>query len=89
MRHAPEGAARRAFAIERNNALADILGQVADPFEVVSDSQNSDDLTQVNRHRLARCDRFNRLLLDLPLLRIELDIRNDYVMGMVRASSRL
>jgi hypothetical protein len=44
------------LAVERQHALADVLGEIADPLEVVGDPQRPDDLPQVDRHRLAARD---------------------------------
>jgi hypothetical protein len=52
---------------EDDHFLGDVLGEVADLFEIVADSQRADDVPQVHRHRLAPRDGDDRLLLDLAL----------------------
>ena len=56
---------RMKLAVERQHALADVLGEVADPLEIVGHAQRADDLPQIDRHRLAAGDGEDRLLLDL------------------------
>ena len=59
------------LAVERQHALGDVLGEVADPLEVVGDPQRADDLAQVDRHRLAAGDGEHGLFLDLALQRVD------------------
>ena len=44
------------LAVEHHHALGDVLGQVADPLEVVGDAERADDVAQIHRHRLAPGD---------------------------------
>ena len=62
----------RILAVEREHALGDILGEIADPLEIVGDAQRADDLAQIDRHRLPARDRQDRPLLDLALQRVDL-----------------
>ena len=66
---------------DRRHALADIFGQIADPLEVVGNTQRAHDLPQVHRHRLPARDRQHRLLLDLALQRIDRGIERDRALG--------
>jgi hypothetical protein len=77
VRDAAERFARHVFAVQRVHPLADVLSQIADPFELVGNPQNSDYFAQVDRHGLARGDGRNCLLLDVALLSIESRIRQD------------
>ena len=56
---------------ERDHALGDVLGEIADALEVVGDAQRADDLAQIDRHRLAARDGQHGLLLDLALQRVD------------------
>ena len=63
---------RLELAVEHHDALGDVLGEIADPLEIVGDAQRADDLAQVDRHRLAARDGEDRLFLDLALERVDL-----------------
>ena len=65
-------------AVERNDALADVLGVIADPLEVVADAHGADDLAQVDRHRLPPRDGEDGLLLDFALHRVDRGIGGDH-----------
>src|SRR6185437_16909502 len=58
---------RRELAIKRNHALGDILGEIADPFQVISDPQRADDLAQIHGHWLTAGNGENPFFLDLAL----------------------
>ena len=62
---------RRELALHRQNALGDVLHEVADALEVVGDADRRDDVAQVHRHRLAARDGEDRLLLHLALELVE------------------
>ena len=62
-------------------ALGDVLGEVADAFEVAGDADRADDFAQIDRHRLAARDGEDRLLLDLALQRVEARVGRDDLMG--------
>ncbi len=53
-------------------ALGDVLGEIADAFEIGGDADRHHDLAQVARHRLALGDGEDGLLLDLQLERVDL-----------------
>src|SRR5437762_14355775 len=59
------------FPVESHDPLANVLGQIADTLEVVRDPQRSDDLPQVDGHRLPAGDRQHGFFLDLRLQRID------------------
>ena len=59
------------------HALADILRQIADPFEVVGDPQHRHQRAQIDRHRLAQRDRRDGFFLDLPLQRVDRRVGGD------------
>jgi hypothetical protein len=58
---------RHAFAVDRDDALADILGEVADPLQFVGDSQDANNLPQIDGHRLAPRDRLDGFFFDSTL----------------------
>ncbi len=66
---------------ERDDALGDVLGEIADPLEIVGDAQRADDLAQIDRHRLAARDGQDRLFLDLALQRIDQGVGRDHLLG--------
>jgi hypothetical protein len=55
---------------EDDHFLCDVLGKVADLFQIVADAQRTADVAQINRHRLAPRNGDDRLLLDLALQRV-------------------
>jgi hypothetical protein len=65
---------RMKFAVESHHPLADVLGKIADTFEVVGDAQRPDDFPQVDCHGLAPGDRQHGLFLDLSLQRINIGV---------------
>ena len=65
---------RREFGVQRHHALGDVLGEVADAFEIVGEPQCADDFTQVDGHRLTAGDREHRLFLDLALQRVDIGV---------------
>ena len=66
MAQAPHQGALRVLAADRDDALADVLGEVADALEVAGDAQHGDERPQVERHRLAQRNRRHSLFFDLP-----------------------
>ena len=64
-----------------HRALGDVLGEVADPFEIAGDADRADDFAKVDRHRLSARDGEDRLLLDLALQRVETRIGRHDLMG--------
>ena len=65
---------RMEVAVERVDALGDVLGEVADALQIGGDAHGADDLAQIDRHRLAAGDGENRLLLDLLLQRVHVRV---------------
>jgi hypothetical protein len=59
------------------NALGDVLGIVADPFDDAGDLQRGDDLSQIVRHRRTQRDQLDRGALDLGLDRVDAGIALD------------
>ena len=66
-----------AFDADLHRALGDILGEIADPFEVAGDADGADQFAQVDRHRLAAHDGHHRHVLDFALQRVEAQIGRD------------
>ena len=79
---------RMKLAVERQHALADVLGEVADPLEVVGDAQRADDLPQIDRHRLPAGDRQHRFFLDLRLQRVDAGISGHGALRAVGVAPR-
>ncbi len=72
---------RRELALHGQNALGDVLHQVADALQVVGDADRRDDVAQVHRHRLAPRDGEDRLFLHLALELVEPRIGGDDLLG--------
>ena len=79
---------RMKLAVERQHPLADVLGEVADPLEVVGHAQRTDDFPQIDRHRLPAGDRQHRPLLDLRLQRVDAGIAGHGALGAVGVAAR-
>ena len=79
---------RMEFAAERDHALGDVLGEIADALEIVRDAQRADDLAQIDRHRLAPRDGEDRPLLDLALQRVDGRIERDDALGELAVAPR-
>ena len=62
---------------ERQDPLADVLGKVANPFQIIGDPHGADDLPQIDRHRLAARNREHAFFLDLVLQRVDARIERD------------
>ena len=77
---------RSEFAVEHQHALGDVLGEIADPFEIVGNAQRADDLAQIDRHRLAARNGEDHLFLDLALKRIDLRVAGDHLLGEQRVA---
>jgi hypothetical protein len=63
--------------IELSDALADILRQVADAFEIGRHAQCADDLTKVHCHWLAACDCKYGALFNGTLKAVDFEVRID------------
>src|SRR5579863_9406419 len=68
-------------AVQRDDALADMLGMVADPLEIVADAHGADAFAQVDRHRLPSRDGEDGLFLDLALQRVDRGIHRDHALA--------
>ena len=53
MSEADDGARNPRLGADLDRALGDVLGEIADPFEIAGDPNGSDQLAQVDRYRLA------------------------------------
>ncbi len=73
-------------AVERDDALADMLGMVADPLEVVAHAHGADDLAQVDGHRLPPRDGEDRFFLDLALHRVDRGIDGDHALAKLHVA---
>jgi hypothetical protein len=62
--HRPTG---HVFAVDHDDALADILREVADPLQIVGDAQDPKNLPQIDGHRLAPRDCLDGLFFDSAL----------------------
>jgi hypothetical protein len=63
--------------VERNDALANVLGVVADPLQVVADAHGADAFAQIDGHRLAPRDGEDAFILDLALQRVDSRIESN------------
>ena len=68
---------RLEIVLQRGDALAHVLGEVADPLQIGGDAHGADDLAQVDRHRLAAGDGQHRAFLDDVLQAVDLDVGGD------------
>ena len=68
-------------AVERHDALADMLGVIADPLEIVADTHGADAFAQVDSHWLPPRDGEDGLFLDFALQRVDRRIRRDDVLA--------
>ena len=90
-RHVLEAAHQRALRIvaaHGDDTLADILGEVADPLEVVGDAQHRHQGAEVDGHRLSQRDRRDGFFLDLPLQRVDCGVRGDHLTGQPDVAPR-
>ena len=71
---------------DRERALGDVLGEVADALDVAGDADRRDRLAQVDRERLAAGDRQDRVLLDLALEHVEPRVGGDHGLGERRVA---
>ena len=71
MRHAAGDFLRDELAIHRHDALADILGKIANAFEIGGKPDRRDDGTQIDSHGLALGDGENGFFFNLTLERIK------------------
>ena len=65
------------IAVERDDALADMLGMVADALEIVADAHGADAFAQIDRHRLPPRDGENGFFLDFALHGVDRGIGAD------------
>ena len=73
---------------QREHALGDVLGEIADPLQIVGDAQRADDLAQVDRHRLPARDGQHGLFLDLALQRVDRRVGADDALRQLGIASR-
>ena len=69
--------ADRRFAVQHQRALGDVLGQIADAFELACDLDRGQRLAQIDRHGLAQRQQLQRLILDLLLQLVDARIAGD------------
>ena len=82
--HAADAADRpagRKRDVENDSPFGDVLGQVADPFEVIGRPQDGNDIAGVDGHRLTSGNGDHRLVFDRALERIHIGIAGDHVAG--------
>ena len=65
---------RRKLTVERDHALGDVLGEIANTLQVIGEPQGADDFAQVDRHGLAAGDGVDRLFLDFALQVIDIGV---------------
>ena len=65
--HSAHRLTRHRITIDRTDAFADILRQVADPLQLVCDPQDPDNLPKIVGHRLPSNDDLDGSRLDCPL----------------------
>ena len=70
----------RAFG-DGDDALGDVLAEVADALEVGGDADRADHLAQIVGHRLALGDEEDRLVVDLALRLVEEAVVGDDLLG--------
>ena len=70
-------ALRLDVAVQREDALGDVLGQVADALEIAGDALCRDDFAQIHRHRLTPGDDHDGALFAFALQDIELLVIGD------------
>ncbi len=80
---------RMEIAVECSDALADILGEIADTFQIGGDAQRADDLAQIDRHRLARGDGQHGALFDRALQLVDLGVGGDDALAPSATSRRI
>ena len=80
MRHARQRVDRldRRRLRQRDRALGDIGGIVADPLEVAADLQRGDDLAQIARHRLAQRQQPDRQIVEIAFELVDLVVAFDH-----------
>ena len=71
----------------RESALGDVLGKVADALEVARDAKRGHDVAKVVRHRLTAGDHGDDLILDLALERVDLLVAFDNLLGEARVAA--
>ena len=62
---------------QRDRALGDIGGVIADAFEVAADLERGEDLAQIARHRLAQRQQADRQIVELAFQLVDLGIALD------------
>ena len=68
---------RRIFTIDRNNSLADILGEIAYALDLIGNPQDADNLPKVAGYRLTPRNDLDRSLLDVALHAIDRGVGAD------------
>jgi len=74
-------------AADREHALGDVLGEVADALEIARDADRRDGLAQVDGHRLAAHEGQDGALLDRALERVEPRVDGDHRLGKRRVAA--
>jgi hypothetical protein len=69
--------------IKRDHSLGDVLGVIADPFEIIANPHGADDFAQIDRHRLPPRNGENRLFLGVMLHGVDGGIRGDDAFGEI------
>ncbi len=69
---------------QRQYPFADVLGQIAHPFQIVGDAHRADDLPQIDRHRLPARDGEHGFFLDRVLQRVDLRIDRNSALPEIR-----
>jgi hypothetical protein len=67
------------FSIDGADAFTDVLCEIADPLELICDSQDSNHLPQIDSHRLAPRNRLYGPFLDCALHGIDRRIGGDHL----------
>ena len=73
-------------AVERDNALANMFGVIADPLEVVADPHGADAFAQVDRHRLPPRDGEDGFFLDFALQGVDGRIGRDDALAQLHVA---
>ena len=73
---------------QRQRALGDILGEIADPFEIGADLEHGHDVPQIVGHRLPLRDHDDRALLQLTLEPVDLAVAGGRALGEARIAAR-
>ena len=74
--------------VERDRALRDIGGVIADALEIAGDLERGNDLAQIARHRLAQRQQAHRQALELALELVDLGVALDDAGGEIAVALR-